>query len=181
MKKNALLSIVLAGVGLVGTGCLGRVISEGAGAVLGARGKVVDIKRGPSLTRYHALRVESLSVSPGLMPPSSLAGLVRGQFMKAGQEAGLATSGRPMVLVEGEIIHYEAGGAVDTAIGPLEEVIIRTRLMDGESHRLLAEANLVGRSKATSSSGPENLSEGAGRALAKWLEEAGLRKAKEKD
>src|SRR5438309_1456141 len=56
-----------------------------------------------------------------------------------------------------------------------------TKILDARNNSVLAEANLLGRSKASSSSGQKNLSEGAGKALAKWLKQAGLPEIKEKD
>src|SRR5262249_62178224 len=91
----------------------------------------------------------------------------------AGGAVALSATATPALAVSGEIVHYESGGAVDTAIGPLQEVIVRTKLTDVASGQLLGEANLIGRAKSSSASGEENLSEGAGKALEKWLQEHG--------
>ncbi|MCK6457609.1 MAG: hypothetical protein L6Q92_13900 [Phycisphaerae bacterium] len=180
MKAKCAMAVALAAMVATGVGCLGRIVGEGAGVMLGARGKVIDVKRPPRLSNYKGIRIESIAVSPGLVAPANLAGLIRSQFSQAATKMGLTASGTPAFSLRGEIVHYESGGAVDTAIGPLEEVIVRTKLMDSTGN-VLGEANLVGRSKATTSSGAENLAEGAGKALRSWLKEAGLRDADDKD
>ncbi|MCK6482995.1 MAG: hypothetical protein HUU22_11580 [Phycisphaerae bacterium] len=163
-------------------GCLSRLLREGAGAVRGARGKVVPIQAPSELGGYRGLRVESITVSSRLMAPDDLAKLVRDAFARAVEKnTTLTPGGTPRLLLSGEVIHFERGGAVDTVIGPLEEVIVRTKLIDESAGSVLAEANLVGRSKASTSSGTENLSEGAGRALIKWLKSGGVKIEEEED
>ncbi len=157
-------------------GCVGRLISEGAGVALGARGKVVDVTAvsSQSLRAYRGIRFEPITVSRGLKTPPRIAALVRSEFSRrVAEEFDFDSQREPTLVLHAEIIHYESGGAVDTAIGPLEEIILRARLIDASGGNLLAEANLIGRSKATTSSGAENLAEGAGRALEKWLKEGG--------
>ncbi len=66
------------------------------------------------------------------------------------------------------------GSIVDTALGPLEEAVVRATLTDAQSGNVVAETNLIGRSKATSSRGAAHLSAAVGKALDKWLKEGGL-------
>jgi hypothetical protein len=86
-----------------------------------------------------------------------------------------------MLKLSGEIIHYESGGVVDAAIGPLSEVIVRCKLYDASTNELLTEANLIGRSKATTSSGSRNLAEGVGKAMSMWLKEHGFKSGDDKE
>jgi len=154
---------------------MSRAISEGVATVTGASGKVVDIAKGPRLTSYEGIRIADISVSPGLKVPADIPALIRKEFTDAAQKAGLTGGGTPALKLSAEIIHYESGGVVDEAIGPLEEVVVRTKIMDAADGKLLAEANLIGRSKATTSSGAKNLAEGLGKAMAKWLKASGLK------
>jgi hypothetical protein len=167
------LGLVVMLVGVT-AGCVGRAIREGVGVVTGASGKVVDISPPPQLTQYKGLRIEPITVSQRLLLPQQMPELVRAELIERTHRAGLSSDGRPGLVLTGEIIHYEGAGAVDTAFGPLYEVIIRSKLTDAESGRVLCEANLIGRSKATSASSPEDLAEGAGKALRKWLKQCGL-------
>ena len=77
--------------------------------------------------------------------------------------------------MSGQIVHYESSSTVDTATGPLEEVVVRTKLTDAQTGTVVAEANLIGRSKSTSSSGAKQVSAGVGEALEKWLKDGGLK------
>jgi hypothetical protein len=181
MGKFATTTLVVMALSLANLGCTGRLISEGVATVTGASGKVVDIRVTRSLSKYKGFKIESLKAAPGVMTPADMPTLIREQLMAAAEKRGLTANGQPAIKVAGEIIHYESGGIVDEAIGPLEEVIVRTKLTDAQSGELLAEANLVGRSKATTSSGAKNLSEGVGKAFDKWLKDGGLKKAGEKE
>jgi hypothetical protein len=79
------------------------------------------------------------------------------------------------------IVHYESSSTVDTAIGPLDELVVRAKITDAQNGSVVAAANLIGPSKATSSSGAKNVSEGVGKALDKWLKDGGLKTASDKD
>lgn len=175
--------IVLTAVGLVlpNAGCMSRLIKEGAATVTGASGKVVEIHKARDLSKYKGLTIESLTASPGLKLPGEITALVRQNFGEAAVKRGLKPNGTPGLKLAGEIIHYESGGLVDEAVGPLEEVIVRTKLIDADSGEVLTEANLIGRSKATTSGGVKNLAEGSGKALSKWLKECGIKGEEDED
>jgi hypothetical protein len=161
---------------VAGSGCWGRLFSEGVGVVTGARGKVVVARKPGDLTRYRGLRLTPVTVAPELEAPAAVPGLIREALFDAAHKSGLTPTGTPALVLTAEVIHYESGGIVDTAIGPLDEVIVRARLNDAQSNAVVAEANLLGRSKATTSSGAENLSKGIGKAFRSWLKDAGFGK-----
>ncbi len=160
-------------------GCMGRAISEGIGVVTGASGKVVHIDKVQQLEKYRGFKVESLTVTPGLKVPSGIPRLIDEEFMKVSAKKKLASDGTPRLVVSGEVTNYETADAVDTAIGPLEECIVRAELRDGETKRVLAVANLVSRAKSTTAGGEKNLSEGMGKALSKWLKAGGIKTEEE--
>lgn len=171
--KNVFVVVALF-ISAANVGCVSRAIREGAGAVRGASGKAVELHTPSSLANYRGLTVESITVAKGLRVPGDIAALVRQGYADAAKDLVLTSGGSPALAVSGEIIHYETGGAVSKAIGPLQEIIVRTRLIDAGSKQFLGEANLVGRSKALTSGGVHNLAEGAGKALAKWLRDSGV-------
>ena len=174
-RKNVFVAVALF-VCTANVGCVSRVIREGAGAVRGASGKVVELHTPSSLANYRGLTVESITVAKGLRVPGDLVTLVRQSYADAAKDLVLTPSGSPALAVSGEIIHYETGGTVSKAIGPLQEIIVRTQLIDAGSKQFLGEANLIGRSKALTSGGSHNLTEGAGKALSKWLRNSGVKK-----
>lgn len=155
-------------------GCMGRAISEGVGVVTGASGKVVNIERPQQLQKYKGFKVESVTVTPGLKAPSSLGGLIQENLVKVATKKKLTSSGAPCLLVSAEVTNYETADVVDTAVGPLEECIVRAKLMDADTKQVLAVANLVARAKSTMAGGEKNLSEGIGKALSKWLKTGGI-------
>jgi hypothetical protein len=168
-------------LGFMGAGCMGRIFSEGMGAATGASGRVVGNSTVPDLTKYKSLHVEPITVAAGSQAPADMPDMAQADFEAAARFRGLTADGEPRLKFTGEIIHYESSSMVDTAIGPLAEVIVRAKLIDAGSGRVIAEANLVGRSKASDSSGAKHLSGGLGKALGKWLDSGGLKKQKAGD
>ena len=176
MNRKCVFIIVALFVCTANVGCVSRAIREGAGAVRGASGKVVELHTPSSLANYRGLTVESITVAPGLRVPSDIVTLVGQSYADAAKDLVLTSAGAPALSVTGEIIHYETGGTVSKAIGPLQELIVRTQLIDAGTKQFLGEANLIGRSKALTSGGAQNLAEGAGKALSKWLRNSGVKK-----
>jgi len=162
-------------------GCMGRFLSEGMGAARGASGKLVEIRKTPDLSRYTGLRVEQITVAQGLRAPSDMPSMIRKDLAATAEKKGLSPDGQPGLTLSGQIVHYEPSSTTDKAIGPLEEVVVRARLIDAQSGNLVAEANLVGRSKAISSSGTKSVSAGVAKAMNQWLKQGGLRKDGEKE
>lgn len=169
-----------AALSILSFGCMGRLISEGMGGATGAAGKVVEIGMTPDLTKYKGLRIEAITVAPGLQAPSEMPAMIGSDLAAAAQKRGLITEGQPGITLSGQVVHYESSSTVDTAIGPLEEAVLRAKLTDA-SGTVVAEAQLVGRSKATSSSGAKNVSEGVAKAFDKWLKAGGLKAPGDKD
>lgn len=176
MTRAMTMTLAALTVTIACTGCVGRMIKEGMGAATGASGKVVDGGPLPDLSHYRAVTVEPVTVATDIRVPPEMSQLVQAELTSAAVDRGLALSGQPALTISGEIIHYETAGMVDTAIGPLAEVIVRTRLTDAGTGKIVGTANLIGRSKATVSSGAEDLADGVGKALSKWLKEAGIDK-----
>jgi hypothetical protein len=160
---------------------MSRAISEGLGVVTGASGKVVDIAKPAPLVKYRGLKIESITVTSGLKTPPGLTGLIRENMEKVAARKKLAQDGQPRLLVSGEVINYETADTVDTAIGPIEECIVRAQLMDAESGEVLSVVNLVSRAKSTTAGGAKNLSEGIGKALSKWLKAGGITTEEERE
>jgi hypothetical protein len=175
------MTLTAVALSILSLGCMGRLISEGMGEARGASGRVVEIGRTPDLTRYKALTIEAITVAPGLQAPSEMPAMIGSDLAAAAQKRGLMTAGQPGLRLSGQIVHYESSSRVDTVIGPLAEVVVRAKLTDAQSGSVVAEANLVGRSKATTSSGEKDLSEGVAKALDQWLKSGGLKTAGDKD
>src|SRR6185369_5260119 len=100
------------------------------------------------------LQVDPITVARGLLVPGAMAGMVQAEFEVSAAPLGLPHDAAPALSVSGEIIHYEEGDTLDKALGPLQQVIVHTRLYDAQTRELLGEANLIGRARASSASGP---------------------------
>ena len=175
MTRAVTMRLTAAALCILCLGCMGRLFSEGMGAATGASGKVVEIGATPDLTKYKGMRIEGITVAQGSQAPAGMPEMIRGDLAAAAGKRGLSPQGDPGLTLSGEIVHYEASSTADKAMGPLEQVVVRTKLTDAQSGAVVAEANLIGRSKASSSSGAEKVSAGVGEALEKWLEDGGLK------
>ena len=135
---------------------------------------MVNIEQPKPLEKYRGFKMGSVTVTPGLKAPPNIASLVGEEFTKVAAKKKLTPEGKPCMQVSGEITNFETAEAVDTAIGPLEECIVRAKLTDAETQQVLAVANLVSRAKSTTAGGEKNLSAGIGKALSKWLKAGGI-------
>jgi len=167
--------LAAAAMSLLCLGC-GRMFSEGMGAAKGASGRVVEIGMTPDLTKYKGMHIEMITVAHGSEAPAGMPDMIRADLAGSAAKWGLRPEGTPGLKFSGEIVHYESSTTADTVTGPLEQVVVRTKLTDAQSGAVVAEANLIGRSKASSSHGAEKVSAGVAEALEKWLEDGGLKK-----
>jgi hypothetical protein len=162
---------------VLSAGCMSRFIHEGVGTARGASGKVVESGSAQKLAEYKSLTVESVTVARSLSNLDRVAGMIRTHFESVAQKRGLSGSESPGLRLSGEITHHESADAVDTVTGPLEEVIVAATLTDAQSGQIVAQANLIGRAKATTASGDENLADGVRKALEEWLDKHSVRKS----
>jgi len=173
MKTILTLMMALA-LSLLSFGCLGRMFSEGMGEATGASGKVVEPGMTPDLRNYKSLRIESISIASGSQTPAEMPDMIQADLKAVTQKRGLASEETPGLRLSGVITQYETSSTTDTVIGPLSEVIVQAKLIDAQSGNVVAEANLIGRSKASTSSNVNDLSAGVGKALDQWLKDGGL-------
>jgi hypothetical protein len=179
MIRTVTMTLTAVALSILSLGC-GRMFSEGMGVATGASGRVVQIGLTPDLTKYKGLRIEEITVAQGLQAPSEMPAMIGSDLAAVAQKRGLMPEGQPGLKLSGQIVHYESSSMVDTAIGPLAESILRAKLTDA-SGTVVAEAQLVGRSKASSSSGDKSVSEGVAKAFDKWLKAGGLKTPDDKD
>jgi hypothetical protein len=162
-------------VSTLALGCTGRIIREGMGTATGASGKVVDSGSGGSLSQYKSLAIGPITVAGELKGASHMPPMIQGDLNKVVHDRHLDKSSGPGLKMTGEIVHYEAASAVSTVADPLEEVIVRATFTDAATGETVAQTNLIGRAKATTSSGDRSLAAGVGKALDEWLEQRGMR------
>ena len=130
--------------------------------------------------QYSALRIERISDEAinGRTPPelmSRLGPLASGEVADAGMFRSVnGTADDQVLIVRGEILHYDSGGMGATrtvGFGESRMVVIRTTFIDGASGRVLARANLVSKAESALRNWADLLSRGYGAAIVKYLKE----------
>lgn len=174
MNRNAsilLVSIALASVAL--GGCVSRAVKEGFSGVTGAKGVGVPIRRLAPLGPIAELKLGPVSDDTGGNYPRAFMSKLPGMFAKQLAEAELrmSPSGRKLRF-EGVLIHYETADVAGQLFGPLEEAIVRVRLIDADSGQVLGVANCVGRSTTTTRMGPDNKADGVAKAMIAWVRDS---------
>jgi hypothetical protein len=164
-----------AALGMICSGC-SRMFAEGKG-MGGASGRVSDPTKSQDLSSYASMDVDDITIANGVNVPSEMPNLIRSDLVSVTDRRGLGRGGNPKLRLSGEIIHYEDGSKLDAVVSPFQEVVLRTRLIDVQSGAIVQETNLIGRAKASTSSGVKSLSGGVGEALDSWLENGGARES----
>jgi len=163
------------------TGCWSRVIKEGAGAALGAKGISQPLgtatAKSTILEGYTQFVVEpfsSAATAPDVPTEvqTNLAAEVAKQL--AAKKIVNDPSGKTLTI-RGTFIYYEdADKATDQIFGPFEEVIAYVQFVDG--NRVIGEANCIGRTTESVNKGASKKTQGLAKAIVDWLEKNGAPK-----
>jgi len=177
MKKLAPIVLVALAAGLAAPGCVGTIVKETAGVALGAKGTFMPIqpvaadKKARPLGAYKRFEIGPISDDIAGKTPETFLGLLPAAFRKQLEKAELPDEpGGKTLLIRGKIIHYESSGTLGFALGPLEEVIVRTELVDKDTGKVLGLANCIGRTTERVNVGVEEKAEGLAKAFVKWIE-----------
>ena len=82
------------------------------------------------------------------------------------KNAILDPASKNTLIVRGQYIYYEeAGGALDQAFGPFEEIIALVELVDQTTKKVIARGYCVGRTGTTKLQGPKRKAEGLSKAI----------------
>ena len=160
----------LAAMAALNAGCLGRMINEGAGLVVGANANVIEIDPLDRSQQIGPVTVEKIENAMGT-PVSGewlfdLAGSLRAKLANDGL---FLEPGRRAVRVSGVVVHLEGAKLTDEAFGPHPEVIVRTTVTDAATGRIIGIANVVGRARGDTSSSRQDLSDAFAAGVTKWL------------
>jgi len=164
---------------LAASGCTGTILREGAGVALGAKGIVAPIqplaasKSDRPLGDYTRFELGAMEDDTGGKVPADFYAALPREFQeelarkKLPDEAGGKTA-----VLRGRIIHYEDASTLLSVLGPMEEVICRTELVDKDSGKVLGVANCVGRTTENVNRGARKKADGLAKAFAAWIESA---------
>jgi len=154
------------------SGC-SQALKEGVGVAFGAKGTYMPIEPLPSDALGGYQRFELGPIADGIggkIPPEFLS-LLTAEFGKELGDAKIANepAGKTLIL-RGTIIHYETASTLGFALGPLEEVICLSELVDKDTGKALARANCLGRTTERVNAGTRKKAEGLAKAFVKWIE-----------
>jgi len=174
--RRALMVFLL---GVVGTGTMGcsTAIKEGVGVARGAKGTYTPLQplaaeeEARPLGEYTRFELGTIEDDFGGQTPSEFFPLLQEAFTKQLEDSRLPNeAGGKTLLIRGKILHYESEGMVGVAIGPLEEVVCRTELVDKSTGRVLATGNCIGRTTERVNLGVQKKADGLAKAFIAWIE-----------
>jgi hypothetical protein len=170
MKRITLLGLVAILLTSVG-GCLGRAAKE---AILSPKGFSVPVASklvGSQQSSYSKVQFEDFTNTGITTMPADMNLILRTTLAEQiaklkPKNAILTPSPARALLVRGQYIYYEeAGGILDQAFGPFEEIIAMVELVDKPSGKVVAKGYCVGRTGTTRLQGPKRKAEGLSKAI----------------
>ena len=172
MKRIALLGLIAISLASVG-GCLTRAAKE---AILSPKGFSVPTELGATKQNiYSKVEIENFTNTGIITMPANMNQLLRialaEQIAKLKPKKAILDPGAARVLlVRGQYLYYEeAGGILDQAFGPFEEIIALVELVDQPSGKVAARGYCVGRTGTTRLQGPRRKAEGLAKAIIDFI------------
>ncbi len=174
MKRITLLGLVAILLTSVG-GCITRAAKE---AILSPKGFSVPVPTKLAAAQrnsYSKVQIENFTNTGIATMPADMNQIL--QTTLAGQiatlkpkKAILTPSPARVLLVRGQYVYYEeAGGILDQAFGPFEEIIALVELVDQSSKKVVAKGYCVGRTGTTRLQGPKRKAEGLAKAIIDFI------------
>ena len=171
MNTRSILAVVVVATMLLATGC-GTIIGEGVGLVRGGQGTFIPMSpllADPYLlASYSHFRIGTMNDETGLVPPAFF-DYASMQLQAELAEEGLGANVGQTCIIEGDVVHFETEGTVAIILGPMEEIVVKARLVDADTGQVLALARCVGRIDTRLNKGIEKVAEGLGKAFAAWI------------
>ncbi len=175
MKFVATVCLPLVMIALLGSGCA-TGIKEGVGLARGAKGSYAPLKdvsaseNARPLGEYQRFELGTFTDDFGGKVPPAVMQACRAAWPKELEDKELPNApGGKTLIARGIIIHYEASGTLGKVIGPIEEVVARTELVDKDSGKVIATGNCVGRTTTRVNLGADKKGQGLAKAIASWI------------
>jgi hypothetical protein len=172
MKRIALLGLFAVLLTSTG-GCITRAAKE---VFLSPKGFSVPTKLvGSQENSYSKVQFEDLSNTGISIMPADMNQILRVTLaeriakLKPKKTILDPAAGR-VLIVRGQYVYYEeAGGMLDQAFGPFEEIIALIELVDQPSSKVVARGYCVGRTNTTKLQGPKRKAEGLSKAIIEFI------------
>lgn len=182
MKRNSYLVMALIIVGCVGCS---RIIKEAYYGATGATGRVSELQEvNVDLAKYDGFEVKPFSDGMEGRGNAAFLAVVEAKISEEIiKKTYLATGGTNVLQVFGELRTYDTGSTTEKVTGPMEQAVCRIKLVDKSSGEVLGTGDCLARAKSSARKGPEELAEGTGKGIAKWIVKYDTRgeRPKEKD
>jgi len=176
MKRTlgyVLLSVTMT---IICSGCLGRLVGEGAEKTLGPKGayweeKPLAVSKSQKvLAPYTKFVLGQVKNDFGSNVPPAFFDLFPAEFEIAIQKAKLPDiETQKTLVVNVSVIHYETADMKDNVLGPLEQVVARVQLVDKSTNKVLARGNVIGRTGKSVGLGVDWKARGLAKGIVKWI------------
>ncbi len=188
MKKGVGKILLAVAVSVVCSGCLGRMVGEGAEKTLGPKGayweekSLAYSKKEKVLAPYTNFVLGQVKNDFGRNVPREFFSLFPREFEKALEKSKLpdTPTGKTLV-VNVTVIHYETADETDNVLGPLEQVVAKVQLVDKATNKVMAYGNVIGRTGKTVGLGVDWKARGLAKGIVKWISDYYPRKHKESE
>ena len=167
MKSRIVLAVVVACVA-ASTGCT-TALKEGVGVIRGPKGiaaPVQPVQR--DLGGYTTFQIGAIE-DPYNQLPAGFMDQVRVDFQNQISDSKLPSGSGKRLMLRGVVLYYESSDTLGMAFGPLEEVIVRTEMVDVDSGTVLGAANCIGRTTERVNLGASKKAEGLAKAFVDWI------------
>lgn len=161
---------------LSATGC-STAIKEGVGFATGPKGIYEPIQppkgagQSTMFAGYRRFELGPITDNTGSQVPQEFFNYLPKAFDKQLADSYLPNDpSGPTLMIRGQVIYFESEDLVGEVVGPLEEVIVRTELVDSQTGQVVATGNCVGRTDTRVNLGLQKKAEGLAKAFTKWLQ-----------
>ena len=170
MKRIVLLGLVAMLLMSAG-GCIGRAAKE---ALLSPKGFSVPVPTKPAAAQrnsYSKVQMENFTNTGITTMPADMNRLLQTSLDEKitalqPDKPILDPVAKRVLLVRGRYVYYEeAGGILDQAFGPFEEIIALVELVDQASGKVAAKGYCIGRTGTTRLQGAKRKAEGLAKAI----------------
>jgi hypothetical protein len=176
MKRSFGYILLALVIPMLSTGCVGRIVGEGAEKALGPKGDYWEekplaySKADKVLTPYTHYVLGSVKNDYGRNVPPEFFGMFPVEFRKVLLKSKLPINPNgKTLLINVSVIHYEIADTTDNILGPLEQVVARVQLVDKSTNQVLGYGNVIGRTGKTVGLGTDKKAEGLAKGIVKWI------------
>ncbi len=173
---HRLVFVALLGSVAANSGC-SMAVKQAYYGVRGSSGKFYEIKvvDADVLGQYETVRFDPFTNELGDHVPQKIIDRVNESVPEALQDSELFSDSGKELVVQGRIVHYtgKSGlfGAVGSVLSAGEQCVCRVQLVDSASQSVIGEAVCWGEVKSAVRRGSNELAQGLGKGIVKWLAE----------